>query len=207
MKLFLTSIFSKVAEKLLPLLDKNPKDVTVGFIPTASNFYKVKPWIDTDRNKLIELGFQVKDIDLEMENVNSLKEKLNKIDIIFFAGGNTTYLLQKVKESGFESLLDEFASDNKIFVGSSAGSIIAGPSVEPYLGDEIKELPTNFVLSSPNALSIINFVISPHYNQEKYKMENDKVLKNFGNKYKIKTLNDNQVYIINGAEPELITVE
>jgi dipeptidase E len=205
MKILLTSVFSKVGDLLFKLTAKNPKELSVAFIPTASNPYKEKPWILTDRNKLIQMGLNVVDIDLEKENENTLKEKLSKLDIIFVAGGNTVYLLAKSIESGFKKMLKELLSNGKIYVGSSAGSILAGPSHEPFKDEELKELDRAFKIDSFDGAALVKYIVLPHFNQEKYLKESINTLKKYGQKYQIKTLNDNQAILIDGETEELVT--
>ncbi|MEI6773611.1 MAG: hypothetical protein WCL18_02010 [bacterium] len=54
-KLFLTSVASKVLNKFIDMIDRPPSDLTVAFIPTASDVYENKSFVENDRNKLVEL--------------------------------------------------------------------------------------------------------------------------------------------------------
>jgi len=207
MKLFLTSTFSTVGDRLLDLIDKPAQNSLLAFIPTASKFYQNEtPWIDADRNKLLQLGFQIHDIDLAEETESTLKLKLDKVDLIFVAGGSTTFLLQKSRESGFLNMLPKLLKRNKIYIGSSAGSIIVGPTIEPYKDEELKELPADFSLTSFEGLHLIDFMILPHYNQEKYSVESQYIIEKYGKKYDIRPLKDNQIFEVIDGSVKLITV-
>jgi hypothetical protein len=54
-RLFLSSIASKVLNKLPELLDCKPSDLTVAFIANAADLYTDKWFVDDDKSKLIEL--------------------------------------------------------------------------------------------------------------------------------------------------------
>ena len=59
MKLILTSVAANVMNELLPHLEKSPQNLPVLFIPTAADPYVERSWMEDDRNKLQQLGFNV----------------------------------------------------------------------------------------------------------------------------------------------------
>jgi len=163
-------------DKIVTELPRKQSELKVVFIPTAADTYKEKPWLEADRAKLVELGFQVEDFDLKnkTENENEVRETLSKVDIIFVAGGNTFYLLEKARKSGFDKVSRELAQiervdlrgpSEKVYIGSSAGSIIAGPNIEP-----VKDFddPTIADLDSYEGIGLVDFVVLPHWGREKY---------------------------------------
>lgn len=190
MKLYLTSIAARVLNKIVPLLDKSPNQLKVAFIPTASDIYGSSPWVDEDRNKLEELGFIVKDVYLKGNNKQSLKKELRGVDIIFVAGGNTSYLLEQSQKSGFLEIAKNLVKEGVSYIGSSAGSLLASPSIEVDKiyddGDFGKEL------SSYEGLGFIDFVVLPHADNPKYKSYLKKIFDQYGDKYDLRKLNDSQ---------------
>ena len=206
MKILLTSTFSKVGETLFRLTNKKAQNLSVAFIPTASNCYKEKPWIATDRNKLVQMGFKIADIDLESESKETLVQKLEKVDVIFVAGGNTLYLLSKSIDSGFKDLVKELITKGKIYIGSSAGSILAGPSHEPFKEEELKELGADFKLKSYDGVGLVDYVIVPHFNQKKYLEESKATISKYKDRFKMRTLNDNEAIIIDGPKEDLVSI-
>jgi len=52
---------------------------------------------------------------------------------MYMCGGNTTYLLQQMQETGAFDLIVERVHGGKPYIGTSAGSIIAGPKIPVYL--------------------------------------------------------------------------
>lgn len=143
-KLFLASVAAYTIERFITFLNINPKESVVAFIPTASNIYP--DWNPTeDRNKLIELGFKVKDINIENKNKAELLKEMNNIDIIFVAGGNVFYLLQEVRKSKFDEIIYEFIERGVPYIGSSAGTLLVGPSVELALNIDNQNEATELV--------------------------------------------------------------
>lgn len=193
MKLFLTSVAALTLEKIVPLLPKKPQNSTVLFIPTASDPYKTKPWVEEDRKKLIELGFNLIDFNVTGKSKNQVLEVTKNIDIVFVAGGNTFYLLEKVKKSGFDSVLKDLVSNGIVYIGSSAGSVIAGPDIRPV---EIFDDPNEAELSDTSALGLVDFVVLPHYKKEKYGHYHDKVIEKYSNDFELILIIDDQIIVV-----------
>ncbi len=54
-------------------------------------------------------------------------------DAVYVTGGSTGYLLKRVKETGFDKILKKMVYAGKVYVGVSAGSLIAAPNIgNPY---------------------------------------------------------------------------
>ena len=190
MKLFLTSIAAQSLVKIASELPRKPSEYKVAFIPTAA--IKYERWLDDDRNKFEELGFKIQIFDIKDKTEDEIRNKLSKVDIIFVSGGNTFYLLEKVKQSGFDKVLRELKNTDKIYIGSSAGSIIAGPNIEPIKSFDD---PSAANLDSYDAIGLVDFVVLPHWGKEKYAAKQEAVLKEFGKKYKLKPIKDGEMVV------------
>lgn len=85
------------------------------------------------------------------------RRPLARADAIFVGGGNTYALLQRLKQSGLLDAIGERVRGGIPYVGSSAGSNIAGPTI----------LTTNdwnvVGLSDFSALGLVPFNVNPHY--------------------------------------------
>lgn len=194
----LTSSFHTVAKELRET-SILPKTASVAFVPTAGDPYPERPWIDADRKALVGLGYDVADIGLKGETKDSLAKKLDAFDVIFVAGGNTTYLAQRSCESGFITLIRDLLKRGKRYVGSSAGSILAGPTVEPFLEEDLAELPKDFVLTERDCLHLVDFVVLPHDQVEQFSSEHDKIIEGYGDRFSFVRLTDREyrLYEIN----------
>ena len=203
-KLFLTSYFAFVSKLLLPLLPKQPNQLKLAFIPTAADPYKIKPWFYGDKIKLKLMGFQIINVDIKNKTKEQLFKQMKDIDVIFVSGGNTYYLLEHVQKSGFDEIVKELTAKGQIYVGSSAGSVLAGSTIEHIedLDDKTKASLTSF-----KGIGLIDFLILPHYGDSKYKYKFQQIMKKWSDKkYKIQTLTNTQVIVVNNNKIEILKI-
>lgn len=193
-RLILTSSFHTVAQPLLQKGLLSSKTVSVAFIPTAGDPYGERPWIDADRRALEDLGYKVFIVDLKDKTSEQLKASLDPAQMIFVAGGNTTYLFEMVHQSGFSSVIHALLAEGRVYVGSSAGSLLAGPSVEPFIEEDRAELPKAFSLHDPTGLQLVDYIILPHYPQ--YARENDYIATRFDGRWPFVKLTDDEYRIV-----------
>lgn len=169
----------------------------VGFIPTASEVENDRSYMVQNKLNLQNMGYKIIDIELSAESKEEIVEKLNKIDALYVAGGNCFYLLQQIKQKNVLNELRDFA-DKKIYVGASAGSCVACPSIE-YVGnlDDKNAAP---LLTDYNSLNLINAHILPHYNNSnEYNVLIDKTIAENPN-LKFIVLTDSQAVIVNSND-------
>jgi dipeptidase E len=81
------------------------------------------------------------------------------VDVLLISGGNTFYLLDQFRKTGFDKYLSQFVKE-KVYVGVSAGTIIATPTIE------IATMPPGDLnvpgLENLRALRYVNFEVEPH---------------------------------------------
>lgn len=198
-------------------LGNNPKDLLnlvgrkkhVGIIFNAGDF-------DTDEERLLRveknskylqsLGFTSEEVDLRkyFGKPNLLKNFLLKFGVIWVKGGNIFLLKRAFEQSSFDKIIKEMLiKDLVVYVGESAGSVIAGPSLEGLdIVDNAKDIPKGYLSKfSTKGLNLINYVIAPHYKSnhpESFSVE--KLVKYFKEKnIAYKPLKDGEVVIINGS--------
>ncbi len=201
-RLFLASAFGEVAEALPWGLVQTAREHIVAFIKTAANPYKDAWWVEKDKKKLQELGFGITEIDIEGMDRENLRDALRATDILFVAGGNTFYLLYHARKSGFDSVVKECVDSGKVYIGSSAGSCIVGPILDPlYDLDEAYMVPQ---LTSYEAFNIIDTVILPHTGAE-FGCKNEKIKEKFAEcGYPILLLTDKQALVVEGETETII---
>lgn len=167
-KLFLSSagIVPETKKDFLKLLGKDPKDTSVVFIPTAAGSEEDKSYVQWTLDQIEELGMKSETVDLVDENEKSLESKLSKCDVIIMNGGNTFYLLDWVRKSCFDKVILKLLDQDKIYVGISAGSYVVCPTIEAATW---KNADINVVnLKDLTGLNLVPFIISTHYDREKY---------------------------------------
>ncbi len=201
-KLFLASVGGKVLNKIISLLGKNPNELTVAFVPTAADPYKDKWYIKEDRDALVKVGFKVFDLDIKDKTEKEIRIDLNRANIIFVAGGNSFYLLEKSNESGFPKAVKDFVDQGKDYIGSSAGSVLAGPNIQPVdVFDDPKDAPN---LKSTKGLGLTDIVILPHYGDMKELPLFNKVIRKWESKYTLVTITNDQLVFISDTEIKIL---
>ena len=202
MNIFLTSQASRVMARVAVMLPRPARELKLAFIPTAGDPYgDDKPWMDADRSMLVGLGFKVEDFDLKNKTEDETRKTLSKFDVIFVAGGNTFYLLQEARKSGFLKVAKELVEKGTAYIGSSAGSYLACPTIEAA---DWKHADRNIVdITDWSALSLVDFILVAHY-EDKWKEAVEEGKKT--TKYEVITLADNEFIKSDGEKYEIISV-
>lgn len=204
-KLFLTSTASSVVSDIVKYLPR--RRLSLVFIKTAAEVEKGDLWwLKKDRKSLVDVGFTVTDYTITGKTRQVIQQDLKKYDILFFSGGNTFYLLEKIQHSGCASVIKDFVESGKIFIGSSAGSIIAGPDTYPlYRLDNVKKATH---LKGYEGLSLVDFVVFPHWGTDDFKelYLNRRLAHAYTTKHKIILLTDNQYIRVEGDMYKIVDV-
>lgn len=165
MKLLLTSggvRTSGIADELKKMVGKPASETKVAFIPTAVNVEAGnKEWFVDQFINLWRYGFCWIDIvDPSAANVHDWKMRLAAADVIFVSGGNTFHLLEQSRACG----LDDWLKQNlqgKVYVGSSAGSVLAAPTIA--VAGLANADPNITNLQDLRGLELVDFEFIPHY--------------------------------------------
>ena len=166
----------------------------IGFIPTAGEIYE-NPWfVIEDRQRLVNMNYDITDIDITNFDATAINNSLKKIDALFVSGGNVFYLMQQIKKKNLEDEFINFINSDKLYIGASAGSCICCPALEPYTTFDNPEDAKELV--DLDGLQIIDFVILPHYGKEKYLHLYGEVIDKYKDKYKLVTLRDNEAIVL-----------
>lgn len=165
-ELFLTSSVHAVAHDIAKKVNLSKANKLV-FIDTASEPKGEREdleWQKIDRQALADAGFVVSDYTITGKSRSQIETDLDLFDCIYLSGGNTSYLLQQSQITGFDTLIKELVQKKgKIYIGTSAGSIITGPKLLDYFKtEEVK-------LESKNCYGLVNFTIVPHWGSEDFK--------------------------------------
>ena len=201
MKLFLSSagIKPETKQSFLDLLGKNPKECTVAFIPTACDPEPDKTYVQWTIDQINELGLKLFTVDLKGENEDSLYDKLKSADIICVNGGNTFYLLDQAKKSGFDKVAKKLVDEGKIYFGVSAGSYLACPTIEASKWKHLDD-PDVVGRTDLSALDLVNFIMVVHY-EDKNKEAVENAVETTS--YPVVVLTDKQGVVVNGDDIKL----
>ncbi len=183
-------------------LGKDPKDLKLVFVPTAANPYPNPSWVKNDRKDLKKLGFKITEVDVEGKSKSKLEELCKDVDVIYIAGGNTFYLLDKVLRSGFDEIIKEKVNEGVVYVGASAGACLVAPDIEPVkYGDDPKEAPD---LETTKGLELVDFLVIPHFDEPQYQEGHTQLIKEYESKFKLIPLNNEQAVLVEGDEYKIV---
>jgi dipeptidase E len=178
------------------------------FITTASELKPKKDleWQDDDRNALIKAGFDVFDYTITDKKEGEIRKDLKDVDVIYVSGGNVFYLLEKVKASHFDKIVKDFIAKGKIYIGTSAGSIVAGPDIFPaYYLDRAKDAKN---LKDYKGMGLVDFTVLPHWGSEHFRERylEQRLEHVYKEGYKLILLNDNQYVAVDGDKYRIIDI-
>ena len=204
-KLFLASSFSEVASLFPKFAGEEIKGKRITFIPTASLVEEVRFYVDDDRKAFEELGIIVEELEITTASPDKILEVLNRNDYIFVSGGNTFYLLQELRRKGADILITEQIRAGKLYIGTSAGSVILCPDIE-----FVKEMDYNYTapeLQSSTGLNIVDFYILPHYLDFPFEEITQNIVKKYGKKLDLRPISNKQVITIAENRIEILENE
>jgi dipeptidase E len=202
--LFLTSSGMEVSSGLIPLLPFKPAGRTVSYITTASvTDSAALEWTNDEIVAIENVGFNVDRIDLSILEPEDLKEAFYGCDLFWVGGGNTLYLLQEVRRSGFDKFVTRKIMEGVPYVGTSAGSILLGPDIEFEL--YASQAPE---LNSYEGLNLFPFAPYVHFGAPWVKEVYKEILQfSLDNDKSFITLRDNQFIYVTGEKWQVIDVE
>lgn len=141
----------------------------------------------------------------EMDMVNLLalpldeiEERIMQKDAIFVVGGHTDYLMQVYVKTGFDKLLPKLLK-NKVYVGSSAGSMVMGKRLSSEAYQTMYKEVAGY--GTTEYLGLVDFSIMPHIDSDDFPQRKEKLIeaakKNTGTIY---GLCDDSAIIVNDTQ-------
>lgn len=199
-KLLLTSagfVNPKIGQTFLELIGKPSEDMRILFIPTASRTPMELKYVDESQQELVDMGITAEHIITENLEQKVTLEQFQNINAVYVCGGNTFYLLDRVRKSGFDTVVKKLIEQDVVYLGVSAGSVLAGPDISisgPFD-------PNDVDLTDTTGLKLVDKVITPHYDKKE-----KSIIEDFKQKllYPIITLTDNQALLVKGDEEVII---
>lgn len=123
----------------------------VAFVPYA--LFDRDAYVAKVKERFRRMGFELASV----HATANPQELINGAEAIFIGGGNTFRLLKALYDCDLLDPIRKRVEQGTPFIGSSAGSIVAGPTLKTT-----KDMP---VVQPPSfdALRLVDFQISPHY--------------------------------------------
>jgi dipeptidase E len=121
------------------------------FVPFA--LFDRDAYAELARARFERIGYPLR----SLHRASDILEAVESADGVFVGGGNTFRLLNSLYSSGVMPALRAQVARGIPYIGSSAGSIVACPSLKTTKDMPVVEPP------SFEALGLVDFQISPHY--------------------------------------------
>jgi len=201
-----------IAQQITKITGKNPESFKIAFITTASEPEKIKnpddmEWLVKDRKGLTDAGFNLFDYTITGKTSEQIESDLGDCDIIHVNGGNSYYLLLQSKRSGFDKFIKNYVDSGKIYIGSSAGSIIAAPDIKIAQKEKSKDFVKE--LENTKSFNLVNFIIFPHWASEDFEEDffNQRLPTSYVTGNKIILLTDTQYVLIQDDMYKIIDIK
>lgn len=137
MKVMLTScgIETETIQKhFLHWLGKAPTDARALFIPTAAIDADAIAVLPACMDDLLKCGIPKDHIKVFDLHANMPLQELQTFDAVYLCGGRTSYLLERINQTGFRDTLLSYIRNDGLVIGVSAGSIIFANNLPENLG-------------------------------------------------------------------------
>lgn len=196
--IFLCSYFAEVASKINEVVKFQGKDIV--FIDTAAKFEEVNFYVDEAVEILENFGAKLRRLDVSCVHSsavsvssqdkpfcdNKILATINECDIIYVSGGNTFYLLNELRKSCAAQAIKNAVKAGKIYIGESAGAIVASPDTRyATLMDENSAKTSDFT-----GLNLVDFCVVPHFGCEPFTQATHEIMEKFGNLYDLRPINN-----------------
>src|SRR5262249_54981808 len=131
-------------------------------------------------------GLSVERVDLDERDP---RDALARADVVAVSGGDPFHLLQAARRTGFAAALRAAAV---VYVGYSAGAMVAGPTLEPLRLTSPFSPPPALDLTG---LGLTDVLVLPHHNRPGRAERHAEAERVFGDRVKLVPLRDGEVWI------------
>ena len=154
-------------------------------------------WVLDDLNAVRDnFGGNLELVSLLALDIKTVKERMQQHDVIFVVGGHTDYLMSVLNKSGFSKLLPNLLK-TKVYVGSSAGSMVLGKRLSSEANKKIYNEEDTYGVNK--YLELVNISIMPHLDSPDFPNRKE-ILLDAAKKYRgvIYGLRDDSAIVVEG---------
>ncbi|MGP6174833.1 Type 1 glutamine amidotransferase-like domain-containing protein [Corynebacterium sp. A21] len=178
---------------------------TVAYISDATRSFGDAPYVDIEREMLRGHGLTLIELPLATTPPAEVDRILGEVAGVYVAGGETFDLMWVLRSTGTDEILSRHVRAGLPYVGCSAGSVIAGASIEPVaLLDDPAIAPD---LHDHSGLGFTDRVIIPHAggNLPEFPIETfAETVRQYGREYPLVLLRDGEALLIDDTGTRLI---
>lgn len=161
-RLYLSSevqyVAKSIGEKISDLLNLPSVFITT---PINDKPHADLDWHHRNRDSLEKIGLSFDFYNIANKTTEQIIKDLPKYAVMYVEGGNSYYLLQEAQKNGFGEFVAKRIIEGMVYIGTSAGSVIMGPDIEPVRRGETTPLAPD--LKGTRAFNIVPFVVMPHW--------------------------------------------
>ncbi len=158
-------------------------------ISTAANPLADPSIADEVEDELTAGGLSVERIDLD--DVVSL-DAIETADVLAVSGGDPFHLLEAARRTGFGAAAREAVDAGTVYLGYSAGAMVAGPTLEPLRLTSPFIPPPDLDLTG---LGLIDVLVLPHANRPGRAERHAQAQRVFADRVKLVPLRDGEYWL------------
>lgn len=203
MKLLLTSAGWEeapvIGKEFLKLVNKKPSEIRILLVMTPLKYPRKNIYIKRLFRRLKVVDIPERNITFFKLDKKANKDNLKDVDAIFVLGGNTFDYLDRIRKTGLDKLIKNFVKNGGVYLGLSAGSYVACPTIEAASWKYADE--NEIGLKNLKGLNLVPFLITAHFDQKSRPII-EEAAKN--TKYKVISLTDKQAILVKGRSTKII---
>ena len=201
--MFLCSYFAGAATLFEDYARQNIRAKEVLFIPTAANVEEYRDYVDEAKEAFAKMGFTLEILDVSKASKVEAKAKIGTARVLYVSGGNTFYLLRELKKKNLSALIaSRVRSGELVYVGESAGAMIAAPSVE--YASVMDDASGSELVAAQTGLDLVKFYPVVHYGEEPFVQSAAEILKIYGSKLNLTPINNAEAIAVHGDKFEIL---
>lgn len=187
-------------------LDRPADRISIGYLNDAAGPFGGAEFIAAERQRLADLGYPLRDITAaDFTDAGAFATALDEVDVVYVAGGSTFALLAALRRHGADAVLIEKVTAGLPYIGASAGSVVAGPSIEPVsLMDDPADAPD---LAGRAGLGLVDTVVIPHSDGRLPPYPPAliaRIEQTYGSDYPLTFIKDDEALLVENGQPRVV---
>ena len=156
-------------------------------------------WLLNDLNRIKDNFGYMELVNLQALDIGQIEKRIGLADVIFATGGDPDYLMAVFGRTGFGRLLPNLL-EGRVYVGSSAGSMVVGKRVDTaaYLQTYGESTAARYGVSE--WLGLVDLAVHPHFEVSLSPDNRPEVLLDTAREYKgtIYAIRDDSAVVVDG---------
>lgn len=165
-----------IKNKFIELLEKEPKQAKILFVTTAANNPEAIRILPFCLDDLTNCGIKEKNITVYDMHKLIPEQEIKKYDAIYVCGGSTEYLEERIEEIKIQPIIKEYIENGGIYIGVSAGSIVASGNFKNGLNLIENKLDVHCNEGTPNGKITTKEQINLTDNQALYISDKENII-------------------------------